>query len=190
MKRILVGIYFLLVSISYSDTHWSGNYHNENLVILYKVLDPLIVTIDAPQKIILPAVKGTYRYSEKSKSQRPLRVVVKADYTKSQVDNILRKVYEKVYFRLQGNGDFDLVNRDEMSKKIQGKGYFIDSESGATVNNKLSEINKSFAGSVGAEKFSAETEIDADFIINDPANVPMGLYTGTLKLDVWFQGTI
>ena len=190
MKKVLIGIYFLIISISYSDTFWSGNYYNDSLVILYKVLDPLIVQVDTPSRIKLPALDGVYKYSEKSDTQKPLRVVVKADYTKERIDDILRKVYEKVHFKLQDSGEFYLKNDNNPDKKIKGNGYFIDKEVGATAVNKMNEIDKEFAGSVGSEKFSAETEIDVDFTVSDGKNLPRGIYTGTLKLDVWFYGSI
>lgn len=190
MKKIIFIFFILIFSFSYSQTHWSGTNYQNSLVVLYKALDPLIVTVDQPQKIIIPASRGTYKYSLYSQSKRTLNVKVTAQYNKDKIDDILRKVYERVYFKLQNNGEFDLIHKDQNDKKIKGKGFFVDNDSNASETNKLSEINKAFAGSVGDEKFSATTEIDAEFTIDDVSNVPMGVYSGTLKLDVWFGGSI
>lgn len=188
MKKMIF-IFFMLIScFSYTQTHWKGE--DSPLVILYKALDPLIVTVEQPDKIIIPASKGTYKYSLYSQSKKPLSVKVAAKYNENTVDNILRKVYERAYFRLRDNGNFELLHKEQKDKKIKGKGYFIDDEVQATETKKLYEINKEFAGSVGHNKFSTTTQIDVDFIIDDTNNAPMGVYNGTLKLDVWFGGSI
>lgn len=189
MKKIFFVFFILLKSLSYCADTWHGSGKPDNiLVVLYKVLDPLIVEVEQPERIVIPASNGSYRYSNYSKSRRPLTVKVSAKYNKDKVDDILRKIYERVYFKLDNNGDFELTNKKYGDKKIKGKGYFIDSEAKATETNKLSEIDKEFSGSVGAEKFNATTQVDADFIINDITNTPMGEYQGTLMLDVWFGG--
>lgn len=196
MKKIIFVFFILVSSMGYSKTIWSGNNYDKNLVVLYKVLDPLIVTVDKPQKIVIPAIQKTYKYSEYSQGNRKLQVKVETPFNKGMIDDILRKVYEKVYFKLQNEGNFDLNYTGKKDKEtentvIKGKGYFVDNKVGATENLKKVQIEKDFASTVNSEqnKFSTTTEIDAEFTI-DKENIPMGVYTGTLKLDVWFGGSV
>ena len=194
MKKIIFMFFILISSIGYSETSWEGNNYDKNLVVLYKVLDPIIVNVEQPQKINIPAVKGKYIYSNYSKNRKALQVKVETPFNKGMIDEILRKVYEKVYLKLQNSGDFDLnyINKKDKGTEnitIKGKGYFIDSSVSATEDTKTSYIEKQFANSVAGDKFSTTTEIDAEFTV-DNDNIPMGVYKGTLKLDVWFGGTI
>lgn len=194
MKKIIFMFFILISSIGYSETSWEGNNYDKNLVVLYKVLDPIIVNVEQPQKINIPAVKGKYIYSNYSKNRKALQVKVETPFNKGMIDEILRKVYEKVYLKLQNSGDFDLnyINKKDKGTEnitIKGKGYFIDSSVSATEDTKTSYIEKQFANSVAGDKFSTTTEVDAEFTV-DNDNIPMGVYKGTLKLDVWFGGTI
>lgn len=194
MKKIIFMFFILISSIGYSETHWSGKDHDKSLVVLYKVLDPLIVKVDEPKRIIIPAKKNTYKYSEYSEDHRKLKVDVSTSYNKDKIDDILRKVYENVHFKLQKDGAFELNRVKKENEKaenvvIKGKGYFVDSSVSATEKDKKTQITKPFSSSVVGNKFSATTEIDAEFTV-DNDNIPMGVYKGTLKLDVWFGGSI
>lgn len=194
MKKAIFFLFILISSIGYSKTMWKGNNYDKNLVVLYKALDPLIVKVDEPKRIIIPAKRNTYKYSEYSSDHRKLKVDVSTSYNKDQIDSILRKVYENVYFKLQNDGNFDLTHVKKENEKVEnvtikGKGYFVDNSVSATDKEKKSEITKPFSSSVVGNKFSATTEIDAEFTV-DNDNIPMGVYTGTLKLDVWFGGSV
>lgn len=194
MKKAIFFLFILISSIGYSKTTWNGINYDKNLVVLYKALDPLIVKVDEPKRIIIPAKRNTYKYSEYSSDHRKLKVDVSTSYNKDQIDDILRKVYENVYFKLQNDGNFDLTHVKKENEKVEnvtikGKGYFVDNSVSATDKEKKSEITKPFSSSVVGNKFSTTTEIDAEFTV-DNDNIPMGVYTGTLKLDVWFGGSV
>lgn len=186
MKKILFAIFILMTSISYcKESIWSVTSKNP-IVIVYKVLDPLVVTVEQPEKIVVPAGVTTFKYSEYSKNKKKLNVRVKSSYT-GHVDNILRKIYERVHFELQNGGMFDLIHEKEKSKKIIGKGYFVDGGL-APEGEKKTYYNKEFSNNLVVDSFNASTQIDVEF--NKEATLPMGIYTGTLKLNVWFNGSI
>lgn len=194
MKKIIFMFFILISSIGYSKTYWDGKDYDKSLVVLYKVLDPLIVKVDEPKRIIIPAKKNTYKYSEYSEDHRKLKVDVSTSYNQNEIDDILRKVYENVYFKLQNNGEFELNRVKKENEKaenivIKGKGYFVDNSASAIEQDKKTQITKPFSSNVAGNKFSATTEIDAEFTV-DNDNIPMGVYKGTLKLDVWFGGSI
>lgn len=185
MKKIIIlSIFFIISIISYSDVKWSGD--SGKMSIIYKVVDPLIVKVDQPERIIVSQNQKTFTYSKMSSSKKVLAVNVTSSY--NYVDEILREIYKTVYFELVNNGDFVLKQANTI-EEIKGKGYFIDSENNATYTNKLTKIDKPFSSSVAGNIFSATTGIDADFTLPE-GDVPMGVYTGTLKLNVWFGGTL
>lgn len=188
MRKIYILSLFLVLAIfSYSNNvTWTGD--SGKITIIYKVVDPLIVTVEQPEKLTVSANQKTFTYSDMTKSKKPLLVTVKTTYNSGTVDDILRKIYEIVYFELEKTGKFELTNGTN-PELITGQGYFIDSQANATKNTKLTAINKPFANNVGGDTFSTTTEIDVDFTLPD-GEVPMGLYTGTLRLNVWFAGSL
>ena len=107
MKRIFIVLSFLLVTIiSYSDVKWEGE--DGRLTIIYKIIDPLIVDVEQPQKLVIGSNKKNFTYSEVSKTRKPLLVTVKSSY--NEIDELLRKIYETVYFELPNMGEFKLKN--------------------------------------------------------------------------------
>ena len=185
MKRIFIVLSFLLITIiSYSEVKWDGE--DGRVTIIYKIVDPLIVEVEQPQKLVIGANQKKFTYSEASKRKKALLVTVKSPY--NQVDELLRKIYETVYFKLDNNGEFKLTN-EKTTKEISGKGYFIDNEAQATRDKKVTEISKPFANRVNGNGFSVTTGVDADFTLPEE-EVPMGVYKGTLYLNVWFGGTL
>lgn len=183
MKKILLMLFLIISSLSYSATNWKPK-HNKKIIVIYKVLDPLIVEVDKPQKIVVPATETTFKYSDYSSSKRKLDVKVKASYT-GTVDRILAKIYERVYFKLENEGKFELTHTTEKDKKISGKGYFVDA--GIPETQKKTTHDKEFITNLQGNTFSASTQIDAEF--TKEKDLPMGVYQGTLRLDVWFGGT-
>lgn len=185
MKRILILLSFLVVTVmSYSDVKWEGE--DGRVTIIYKIVDPLIVEVEQPQRLVIGANQKKFTYSEASKKKKPLLVTVRSPY--NQVDELLRKIYETVYFELGNRGEFKLVN-EKTTKEINGQGYFIDNEGKATRDKKVTELSKPFANRVNGNGFSVTTGVDADFTLPE-GEVPMGVYKGTLHLNVWFGGTL
>lgn len=185
MKRIFIVLSFLLATIiSYSEVKWEGE--DGRLTIIYKIIDPLIVDVEQPQKLVIGSNKKNFTYSEVSKTRKPLLVTVKSSY--NEIDELLRKIYETVYFELPNMGEFKLKN-EKNNAEIIGKGYFIDNEVGANRSNQRTEISKPFSNRVNGATFSTTTNIDANFTLPE-GEVPMGVYKGSLHLNVWFGGTL
>lgn len=183
MKKNLIFLLFLLASMfSYSDVKWNGE--DGRIRIIYKIVDPLIVTVDTPKKMTVSANQKTFTYSGVTNDHKPLLVTVKSSYNK--VDDILRKIYETVYFELPNDGKFTLTNQNTQ-KVIQGEGYFVDGTIGRATKTK--NLSKPFINTVNGTNFTATTHIDSEFTLPE-GDVPMGVYTGTLKLNVWFGGSI
>lgn len=182
IKRI---IYFFCISVvAFAGTNWTGN-DKKTITIVYKILEPLIVNIEKPEKIIARRNEKEFSYS--SKKGKPLLVTVEAPYNNGTIDDILRKVYEKVYFKLEEEGNFYLENKEESSYRILAKGYFVDSNI-VNKNSKVTYYYKDFPSKVEGNSFYTTTGIDVDFYINN--DIPLGVYEGTLKLNVWFGGSI
>ena len=184
-KLLLIKLFLIIGSISFGVTNWDRTSINP-IVIIYKMVDPLVVTVEKPKKIYVPGHIRNFKYSDYSEGKKKIDVKVKTSYT-GNIDNILRKIYERVYFELGNNGNFDLRHKDQMDKIIKGKGYFVD-EKYAPEGNKVTKYDKSFSSSLPGTSFQTTTQIDADFTKEE--NLPMGVYRGTLKLNVWFGGTI
>lgn len=189
MKKILILLSFLLVTIiSYSDVKWEGE--DGRVTIIYKIVDPLIVDVEQPQKLVIGANQKKFTYSEASKDKKRVNVKVNAPYNQNHsIDNILRAIYAKVYFELQDKGEFNLTHTKNPENIIKGQGYFVDKEAGISSNDKKTFYNKDFSNRVNGNKFYTTSQIDADFEMTKE-NMPMGVYSGTLKLNVWFGGSI
>lgn len=186
MKKLLFVLFVLINLFSYGkDSIWNTTSKNP-IIVIYKVLDPLIVKVDQPDKIVVPANITNFKYSEYSENKRKLNVIVESPYT-GPIDKVLEKIYEKVHFQLESSGNFELIHDKEKNKKIIGKGYFIDGDL-ATETEKKSYYSKGFSNNLVGNSFKASTQIDVDF--NKEKDAPMGVYKGVLKLNVWFDGTI
>lgn len=183
-KNWLILLLFLATSFSYADVVWNGE--EGRISIIYKIVDPLLVEVETPKRLIVSATQKEFTYSKMTETKQPLLVTVKSPY--NTVDDILRKIYENVYLELQDNGVYTLRN-DTTTKVIAGKGYFIDTEVGATAETKTTQLVKQFANRVSGTNFSVTTNIDSDFVLPE-GEVPMGVYKGTLYLNVWFGGSL
>lgn len=188
-KSIILSLFLLMAIFSYSMVTWEGD--KNNVSIIYKIVDPVIVEVEKPQKIVVSSGQKNFTYSEMVKDRKRIGVKVNTPYNPTMIDDVLRAIYERVYFSLQDNGNFDLKNTTDPTNVsiIKGKGYFVDQNSGVLAAEKRTFYDKEFANSVGGVGFYTTTEIDADFTMQQD-NMPMGVYTGTLKLDVWFGGKL
>lgn len=186
-KKFILVIFFIFSLMAFSAVHWDGE--EGRLRVMYKILDPLTVVVDKLNKIRTNTLDKEFTYSSKNNGQK-IKVTVSAPYNNSAIDDYLRKIYERVYFSLKNQGQFSLKNQtSSVVTEIKGKGYFVDKEEGITEDKKEYSYSKPFSSRVSESPFLATTEIDVDFKLPQ-GEVPIGVYKGTLVLDVWFGGTI
>ena len=183
IKKIIVFFFIVFSFSTFSQTYWKGE--NKKITIIYKVLDPLIIDIEPTERLYISKLDKNFKYSQKSTTRNGILVKVETPYNTSSYDEILRKIYEKVYFQLENEGVFDLVHENNTMYKIKGSAYFVDEN----VKEKATEYSKEFASSVAGSSFNTTTRIDVDFSLPD-TELPLGIYKGTLRLNVWFGGTI
>lgn len=188
LKKSYLLLLLIMVSVaSLGETYWDGE--KGKLRIMYKLLDPLIVTVEQPTKIKTNTLNREFTYSSKNNGHR-IKVNVRAPYNDGVIDNYLREIYKNVYFELEKQGEFDLNNTTKKDAlPIKGKGYFVDESSGVYAKDKKTFYTKEFSNRVSGNAFVSSTEIDVDFKLPD-GEVPMGVYKGTLTLNVWFSGGI
>lgn len=187
MVKKFIFVFLLTTSVlSFGKTIWNGE--DGRLRVLYKILDPLIVTVEDPVRLRASSLDKQFTYSSKN-GGRPLKVTVKAPYIKDSIDTYLRKVYELVYFELADNGKFDLINNKKVDSKIAAQGYFVDNDVKISAKEKKAFYYKKFTENVAGNNFNTTTGIDIEFTLPS-GEIPMGVYTGDLILNVWFGGTI
>lgn len=185
MKKIILLLLLIKNCFLFGDTFWSGE-DKQGITVVFKVLDPLIVNVEKPSKLYISKLDKKFSYSEKSDTKKSLLVSVETPY--ENVDNILRRIYENVYFKLENNGVFKLSHESQKQFYIQGNGYFIDDQY-ISKDLKATEYSKPFSNTLNGNKFYTTTNIDVDFSILDE-NIPLGIYNGSLILNVWFGGSI
>lgn len=186
-KKYLFFLILLLSTTIFGKTNWKSE--DGRIRVIYKVLDPLIVTVEQPKRIIASTLDKKFTYSSKNGGEM-LRVKVYAPYNKDEVDNYLRKIYERVYFELENDGVFKLYNESgNPNIFIDGKGFFVDTDAGITAGAKNTHYDKEFKSNVGNNAFTATTNIDAEFSLPQ-GEAPLGVYRGALILKVWFGGSI
>lgn len=173
MKRItLFFISFCLCKNLYSVT--TINF-SKQLVVIYKVLNPLSVTVEIPEKMTVKSGDQAFKYSDVTASKKKIGVKVEAPYHAR--DEILDRVYGTAKLRMQNNGNFELVSTD--GSKIKGRGFF-SSVSEQAIEQTLPLYTTSSSG-----KYEARTEVDAMF--NEERNVmKLGQYSGVLRIDVTY----
>lgn len=188
MKRNIRFILFLFItSLCFGKTVWHGE--DGRLNIMYKILDPLIVKVEKPNKIVTNTLNREFTYSSKN-GGRKIRVEVAAPYEQSKIDNYLREIYKYVYFELESQGKFKLTDKSKVNSVIiEGEGYFIDENERIYAKDKRTFYSKEFANRLTGNAFTSVTDIDVNFKLPE-GDVPMGSYTGTLTLNVWFSGGI
>lgn len=174
-KKIVVFILCLTQSL-YSVTHIN---FTRQLVVIYKVLSPLSVVVDKPEKMVVKKGKDTFKYSSVIRSQAPLNVRIEAPYNFR--DEILDRIYGTATLTLKNQGKFDLKKIDDYSKTIDGRGFFpTEGEQSYKMVLPLNDVS-------AANKYQASTKIDAIFNENK-VEMLMGNYKGVLILDVTYGG--
>lgn len=174
MRNIGIVIFFLCVLKSYSVTNF--NYSNQ-LVVIYKVLDPLKVTVTPTEKMRIAASNRKFTYTGTIDSRVPISVVVEAPF--NERDAILDTVYGTATLELENTGKFSLINTIDTSNKIDARGYFKN------YPGEPSKIVLPLYTGTSITKYEGRAEIDAVFNENQKDMV-MGTYKGVLKLNVTY----
>ena len=171
-KNILI-IFILLSLYTYSATSFN---FTKQLVVIYKVLEPLSVIVDKPEKMIVKKGTQSFKYSEVA-SLGPLNIKIEAPY--NERDEILDKIYGTATLELQNNGAFELIETTNSDLKIDGQGFF-PAEGESSYKMVLSLYNASVSN-----KYQASTTVDVVFNKNNKEML-MGTYKGVLILDVTY----
>lgn len=170
----IILIFMLLVTYLYPVT--KINYAKQ-LVILYKVLDPLTVEVDTPEKMTVKSGREKFKYSEVTSSKKPLNVKVEAPY--KERDLILDTIYGTATLELLNNGRFELKSIEDQNKVVKGRGFFSE------VGENTSKMKLELFNSNVANKYQASTKIDAIFN-EDQDEMLMGTYKGVMILNVTY----
>lgn len=173
MKKIM----FFLIGICIWKNLYSITRINfsKQLVVIYKVLNPLSVTVETPEKMTVKSGDQVFKYSEVTPSKKRVAIKVEAPYHAR--DEILDRVYGTAKLKMQNNGNFELVSKN--GSKIKGRGFF-PSISEQAIEQILPLYTTSSSG-----KYEARTEIDAIFN-EERSNMKLGEYSGVLRIDVTY----
>lgn len=174
MRKEKIFIIFILMSIyTYSATNFN---FNKQLIVIYKVLDPLSVIVDTPEKMIVKKGTQSFKYSEVT-SSGPLNIKIEAPYNTR--DKILDKIYGTATLELQNAGIFELIETTNPNLKIDGQGFFpTEGESSYRLSLPLDHATI-------PNTYQAATTVDAIFNKNNKVML-MGKYKGVLILDVTY----
>ena len=173
MKKKIMYLFLAVYALSYTATNF--NITNQ-LVVIYKVLDPLTVVVDTPEKMIVKHGKQSFLYSEVVTSQKPLEVRVQAPY--NERDEILDRIYGTATLELRNNGRFTLTETSNATEKIEGKGFFPSAGEGSS-----KVVLPLYSGSTPANRYDARINLDARFN-EENKEMLIGVYKGVLFLDV------
>lgn len=148
---------------------------SKQLVVIYKVLNPLSVTVETPEKMTVKSGDQVFRYSDVIASKKKIGIKVEAPYHAR--DEILDRVYGTAKLQMQNSGNFELISTD--GSKIKGRGFF------APISEQATEQILPLYTTSSSGKYEARTEVDAVF--NEERSVmKLGQYSGVLKIDVTY----
>lgn len=173
MKKIM----FFLIGICIWKNLYSTTRMNfsKQLVVIYKVLNPLSVTVETPEKMTVKSGDQVFKYSEVTPSKKRVTIKVEAPY--HERDAILDRVYGTAKLKMQNNGNIELVSKN--GNKIKGRGFFpLGSEQ--AIEQILPLYTTSSSG-----KYEARTEVDAIFN-EERSTMKLGEYSGVLTIDVTY----
>lgn len=171
-KGVIILLVIFFCKIIYSATHIN---FTKQLVVVYKVLNPLTVTVEMPEKMTVKSGNQSFKYSEIIESKKRIGIKVAAPYHAR--DEILDKVYGTATLRMQNGGKFELTS-DE-GNKIKGRGFF------PSVSETATEEVLPLYTTTSSDKYEARTEVDAVFN-EDKAMMKLGKYKGVLRIDVTY----
>lgn len=171
-KKFLLISIFLLSMSTYSKTVIN---FSKQLVVIYKVLSPLKVTVEPTEKMVVKSGTQSFKYSETVASKQYIGIKIEAPY--NERDEILDRIYGTATIELVNGGKFSL--RDSSGEEIQGRGYF-PSQGENSFKQVLPLYNTSFAN-----KYEARTEVDAIFN-EEQKMMKLGTYKGVLTVNVTY----
>lgn len=174
MKRLIASMF--IISSLYTFSITTFNFNNQ-LVVIYKVLNPLVVEVTQTEKMQIRSSQDTFKYSDVIPSKKKIGVTVKAPY--NERDLILDKIYGTARLELENRGEFELTDTKDPQKKIDGRGFF------PSVGEDAYMITLPLFNATVQNRYEESTEIDAFF--NEKKNTMlMGTYKGVLKLNVTY----
>lgn len=201
MRKKVILIYFMVIKIIFSATEWnfSGINGNGSITILYKTLPPLVVEVDEPELMRIKRGKDSFKYSDVSRSKKPLNVNIEIQFNNGIIDNngsnkdIISTIYDTVKLELLNNGEITLlqdnlsgVPRNNDSLGIKGEVYFTNI-SGIELENKYILIKKLGESIKNGLLTTNDIYIDAEF--NKEKNeILSGQYSGKIIMSVEFIG--
>lgn len=202
MKRIII-LFLLLLSFNSFSTKWQygGGLDGEaGLMIVYKSIPPLVLKIDEPETILIPSGNGTFKYSEISKSKKPLNVRLEVKFNSHIVENnsvnksIISTIYDTARYSFINNGSFFLektsIKNGEIliEEGIDGEVFFTDINGNEEAANKAKIINRKLSESVKDGILNRE-DVYIDAIFNRRnKQLTTGRYEGKTTLVVEFLG--
>lgn len=172
MKKVIIfllGLYFCQSLYSRTTVNFT-----KELVVIYKILNPLTVTVDKPEKMVVKAGNQIFRYSETVSSKVPLNIRIEAPYNVR--DGILDQIYGTATLELENNGKFDLTD-GSTNNVIKGRGFFLDNVSHL--------LNLKLESTESLRKYHGLVTVDAVFN-EDGSEMLMGNYKGVLRLNVTY----
>ena len=170
------GIIFLLGFFLWQNIYSVTNINfSRQLVVIYKVLNPLSVTVDPVEKMTVKSGTQVFRYSEVISSKRKIGIKVEAPY--HERDDILDRVYGTATLTMQNDGKFDLRSTD--GKIVKGRGFF------SLISDSATKQILPLYTSTSSGKYEARTEVDAIFN-EEQKEMKLGEYSGVLSIDVTY----
>lgn len=176
-KKLKILFFFMMIfcAKTYSRTIFNTANH---IVVIYKILDPLVVAVDPVEKLTVSATSiDPFLYSRTSSKKKPINLKVERPF--NQRDNILDAIFNKATLEMHNQGQFELKETKDGTKKIDAKGFFTDNDS-----HKIT-IQLIYSG--GVDKYQGNTNLDVWFN-EKKEKIDMGTYKGVLKVDVLYGG--
>lgn len=178
-KRLRLRMLFFSMMILYIQTYSITIFNTaHHVVVIYKILDPLAVTVDSTEKLIVSAAsKEPFLYSKSSSNRKPINIKIERPFNNR--DSILDAIFSEATLELQNQGEFELSEIKDKTKKIGAKGFFSDN------NTHKITIPLTFGGD--ANKYQGNTNLDVEFN-GKRETIELGTYKGVLKVDVMYGG--
>lgn len=201
MKKVMIFFFMIMLVNVYGVTEWDfhGINGNGSLTILYKTLPPLVVEVDEPEIMRIKRGTSKFKYSNSTKSQKPLNVNIEIQFNDGIIDqnginkDIVQAIYDTVNLKLLGNGKIELRAMNEtIWPRIDGTGVingivYFSNISGDKENNGESITRKLGESIKGGLLTSNDIYIDAEFN-QEEKEILAGTYLGKITLEVEFIG--
>ncbi len=205
IKKIITFLFVILSMESFS-TKWNygGGLDGEaGLMLIYKTLPPLSVKVEEPEIMSVVSGNQSFKYSEVSKSGKPLNVKIEVYFNDNIVEDnsinktIISTIYDSIRLSFVNNGNFFLyeeIGKVENKagkttiKAIDGEVYFTDSSGIEEATNKAKVIQRKLGETIQNATLKRE-DIYIDAIFNRRGEeLIAGEYRGYTTLIVEFLG--